>query len=227
MHPADSIKLHKAKKQQKKKIVHDDTVYPRRTVKGYKPYFDNCHFTNQYTATQRLKMYPFAVAAKILAVSYFGGGEPNPDIVIDGKPPRVRSAREDNFYNGLVINNHRIDYSTLFGVKILNPAQINNLTNILFNYEYTGMKNYTIIGHAACFDPRNSIIFLDKNDNVIDHLDICFSCHRSESPTYKITEGTECKQKYDMLSDFFVGVGIPYGTADRSKWKSPLDSIKR
>jgi hypothetical protein len=171
-------------------------------------------------------MYPFNTAAKIIAVAHWGGGEPNDDIVL-GKPPRTRSNREKNFYKGLVIKKKRLDHSTLFGSKTLNQAQINKLSNILFNYNYAGMRNYTPAIPAGCFFPRNSIIFLDKNDKVIDHLDICFSCGVGESPSYKINVGVECTQKYDMLSNFFVSVGIPYGTADRSKWKSPLDSIKR
>lgn len=223
-----SLFLDTTKHTRPKKITNykPHITYSREFIKGYKPSFDNCHFTKKYTAAQRLKMYPFAVAAKILAVAYFGGAMPNQDLNLDSTAHTL-SDKEAQQLKGLVIKNHRLDYSTLIASKILNQTQISHLTNIIFNYEYTGMKNYKIIGHAACFDPRNSIIFLDKSGHVIDHLDICFSCHNNESPSNKITVGTECKQKYDMLSNFFVSIGIPYGTSDRSKWKSPLDDIKK
>lgn len=201
--------------QGKKIYARDHILYPRNYIKGYKKAFDNCSFTNQYTLAKRLKMYPYSAAAKVIVVSYYGGGEPNTDIRIDANAPVHKpSYKETQHYKGLVIRHMKLDYSTLIEIKTLNSKQLEKLSNILLNYEYAGMKDYTLIGSAACFYPRNSIIFFDKNGKIFDHLDICFSCHRYDSGSGKLGVGTECAQKFDMLAKFFIEAGIRYGTDD-------------
>ncbi|HEY9196848.1 MAG TPA: hypothetical protein VIM77_11305 [Mucilaginibacter sp.] len=198
-------------KQTKKIHVIYHVVVSREHIKGYRKKFDNCLFTGRYTLAQRLKTYPYSKASKIMAVAYFGGGEPNREIRID-TPERKLSYEETQHYKGLVIENQQLDYSTLMGAKILNKTQIEELTNIVFNYEYSGMKNYPSTGFAVCFDPRNSIIFFDKDGKIFDHLDICFACHRYDSQSRKLGIGTECTQKFDMPAKFFIKSGVPYGT---------------
>lgn len=184
----------------------------RNEIKGYKKAFDDCSFTNQYYAAARLKKYPYATAYKIMAVSYYGGGEPNTEIRLDNKPVRKLTYKQKQHYKGLVITNKQLDYSTLIETKTLNPQQIEELTNLLFNYEFTGLKGYTFTGTAACFYPRNSIIFFDKEGKIFDHLDICFNCHRYDSASGKLDVGTECAQKFDMLAKFFIKAGVRYGS---------------
>ncbi|MDN3580283.1 hypothetical protein [Mucilaginibacter flavus] len=200
--------------QGKKLYAKEHILYPRSSIKGYKKKFDNCSFTNQYTLTQRLKMYPYSKAIKVMIVSYFGGGMPNQEIRLDSDTPAKKQLtyKQKQHYEGLVIKHKKLDYSTLIETKVLNRHQIDVLTNILFNYEYTGMRDYTLTGEAACFDPRNSVIFFDKNGKIFDHLDICFSCHRSDSASGKLNVGTECAQKFDMLTKFFIKAGIRYGS---------------
>lgn len=193
----------------------------REAIKGYKPGFDSCLFTNKYTVANRLKKYPYSVAIKIMLVSYYGGGQPNQDIKIDSpfNAPIPSTHKQGKHYMGLVIKNKKLDYSTLIETKVLNQQQVADLTNIIFNYEYAGMKNYTVTGFAACFEPRNSILFFDENGEIFDHLDICFHCNNYESASKKLSIGTACAQKFGMLARFFIKAGIRYG-ADN---KVPLD----
>lgn len=206
--------VHKKVKHLQRKIVYNVT-YPRESIKGYKPEFDNCLYTNKFTVAQRLKKYPFSVAAKIIAISYVGGPEKNHDIIIDstGSP---KPEQEPDTASGIIIENHRLRYDNVKQSKILTNKEIENFTDIIYNYGYSGMKNYVIVGFTNCFEPRNSIVFLDKKGRVIDHLDICFHCQRSESESRKIDEGVPCTQKYQMLRDFFIGIGVPYGTTGQT-----------
>ena len=187
----------------------------REEIKGYKKNFDDCSFTYQYNAAARLKLYPYATASKIMVVSYYGGAQPNSEISLDGKPVKKLTYKQKQHYKGLVITNKQLDYSTLIETKTLTSKQIEELSNIIYNYEYTGLRDYTFVGHAGCFYPRNSIIFFDKNGNIFDHLDICFSCHGYDSASGKLDVGTACAQKFGMLARFFVKAGVKYA-ADKS-----------
>jgi hypothetical protein len=180
--------------------------------KKWKPSYDNCTFTNQYTIAQRLKKYPFSKAVKILAVSYYGGAEPNPIINLDS-PNDTLLKKEDPHTKGLVIINDSLDSSTLIEIKTLNRSQIIRLTNILFNTDFRKRSNYHLAENATCFEPRNSILFLDKKGKIIDHLDVCFACKNSSSNKKdKMSIGIECTQKYDLLRKYFIEVGVKYGT---------------
>ncbi|SEO91969.1 hypothetical protein [Mucilaginibacter sp. OK283] len=211
-----SYTIAQARRMAKKRIT-----ITRETIKGYRPGFDNCIFTNQYTVANRLKKYPYSAAIKIMLVSYYGGGQPNQDIKIDSPftAPIPTTHKQDKHYLGLVIKNKKLDYSTLIETKVLNRKQVEELTNIVFNYDFAGMKNYTVTGFAACFDPRNSILFFDKNGKIFDHLDICFHCNNYESTSKNLSIGANCAQKFDMLARFFIKAGVRYG-ADN---KVPLD----
>ncbi|SCW41346.1 hypothetical protein [Mucilaginibacter sp. NFR10] len=200
----------------KRKIV-PHVTYTRESIKGYKPEFDNCIYTKRFTVAQRLKKYPFSVAAKIIAISYVGGGQPNQDIIIDSAGNSIRNPKQaPDTIPGIIIENHRLKYDNVKQSKILTNKEIENFTDIIYNYGYSGMKNYLIVGFTNCFEPRNSIVFLDKKGKVIDHLDICFHCQRSESESRKIDEGVPCTQKYQMLRDFFIDIGVSYGTTGKT-----------
>ncbi|MFC0516567.1 hypothetical protein ACFFGT_20340 [Mucilaginibacter angelicae] len=201
--------IHKKIKRNQRKTVYQP-IYSREYIKGYKPEFDSCAYTNQFSVAQRLKKYPFSIAAKILAISYVGELPPAPNIDSAGNllPNQEQISGTDR---GITIKKRRLKYNNVKQWTVLNHDQLIKFTDIIFNYSYSGLKDYLTAGIAACFDPRNSIVFLDKNNRVIDHLDICFSCHRSESASGKINIGIECTQKYQMLQNFFIAVGVPYG----------------
>ena len=184
----------------------------QRLKKQHKPWFDDCTFTDQYTVEQRLKKYPFAGAYKILAVSYRGGGEPNAEIVDSLKPVQKLSHKELQLRQGLVIIKDSLDYSTVIETKNLTKNQIIRLTNIIFNTDFKKNDWINLVHNGACYEPRNSFIFLNKKGKVINHLDICFHCHNYESGNNRLDIGAECKQKYDMLREFFISLGVIYGT---------------
>jgi len=171
--------------------------------------FSDCIFTSKYSLSQRLKRYPFSKAVKILAVSYplQEMYEPIYDVAGKNIMPYI-----DTLKSGLHITDGILNPSSLVETIALNKLQISRLTNIIFNatYKCPGI-DVTDFG-AQCFNPRNALIFYDKNGKVFDYLVICFECLRAESPKGDITVGTLCNQKYDLLKKFFIDAGINYGT---------------
>lgn len=179
--------------------------------KRWKPEYDNCALTYQYTIAQRLKKYPYSKAAKILAVSYLYYVEPNTPLFSDTlHPTKAFTYIEKQQQKGLVITKNKLDYSTLLEFKILNQDQINQLTNIIFNTDYQKKMGYNRSHGISCFEPRNSLIFFNKKGKVFDHIDICFHCHNYSSQSNKIDIGELCNQKFDLLKSFFISSGIKY-----------------
>lgn len=168
---------------------------------------DYCTFTNKYTAKERLRLYPFSKATKVLAVSY--------------EPPVMEKTDINSELNaevsvplklsGLRVRNGKLDYSTLIEVKELSAAQIDSLTNLLFNTDFK-VKGLNGFSKGKCFEPRNAFVFFDLSGKVFDYLQICFECINSRSKTDKISVGTLCTQKYDLLRAYMVGLGIKSGT---------------
>lgn len=203
----DTVKVHKPKRIVKHVLPH--VSYLRESIKGYKPWFDNCTFTNQYTVAQRLKKYPFSKAVKVLAVSYRAFDGPVTDILDSlGNP-----ISKDTIVNkGLQIDKQLLNYSNLIEVKHLTKSDISRLSNILFNTDYKVKMRLNTVGEGSCFEPRNAIIFLNKKGKVFDYLEVCFACENYSSKSDRISVGTICTEKYDLLRKYFISLGVKYGT---------------
>jgi hypothetical protein len=191
---------------------------PMQLMKRHKDDFDDCVFTNRYSINQRLKRYPFSKAVKIIAVSY-PTSYPKADIQIDD-PIRISDSllkiRNDTLSKeGLHVKNGELNYASIKEIKVLNKAQINKLTNIIYNTNYK-VKDFNVYEKGECFDPRNAIVFFDKDGKVFDYLEICFECLNTESKSNKITVGTLCTQKYEILRKYLISLGIKYGTINKN-----------
>ncbi|WP_448634624.1 hypothetical protein [Pedobacter panaciterrae] len=174
--------------------------------KNFNEEYSDCAFYNKYTAKQRLAKYPFSKTAKILAVSYKYQG-------LDTEPADNKEVQSPK--RGLHINNGVLDTTTLIKIKTLDSKQIDVLTNLIFNTNYKKKDAMHSIMSGKCFEPRNAFIFLDSNAQVLDYLEICFTCYQSRSSSDKFDIGILCTQKYQMLSDYFKNIGVVYGTFGR------------
>jgi hypothetical protein len=189
-----------------------------------KEHFNDCVFTNKYTIAQRLKRYPFSKATKILTMSYDGTGEPNTEITANGDTLDAITHKKYSEHrpHALHFDNSTLNHASIFEMKRLTPKQINRLTNILYNTDYRIPNNYAHPGYS-CFNPRNALIFYDKNGKVFDYLEICFECDRIESKSNRIYFNSSCTQGLDLVKKFLIDVGIKYGTL---KTKNPDDQSK-
>jgi len=196
---AQNTKLTKKKKAQKTNTIAD-------WEKNYKVEIDDCGFSNKYTAQQRLAMYPFSKAAKVLAVSYKCRGMDTDELNALKKFPR----------RGLYINNGILDTTTLIETKKLNTEQTNELTRLIFNIKYKNKSEFDIEEFGKCFEPRNALIILNSDDKVIDYLEICFECKQNNSKSERFNIGIICNQKYELFSNYFKSIGVSYGTLGRN-----------
>ena len=155
----------------------------------------NCIKKNITSLTSRLKKYPFNLSAQIQFVSFQRGVYLiNNEIVRQDSLPRI---------------NDTILYAKLTEAKTITYSQVDMLTDIFYNYGFRG----TIykISEAACYNPRNAILFLDNKGKVIDFIEICFECRKTSESSDKVSLGEMCDQKFEMLFKLFKKVGIEYG----------------
>lgn len=61
---------------------------------------------------------------------------------------------------------------------------------------------------SGCYMPNNAILFLDKDDNLLEFIEICFDCNEFRTSNEEITLGDKCMQKMNLLDDFFLKSGI-------------------
>ena len=146
----------------------------------------NCIYKKKYSTIQRSQFYPFNISDTIKLVSF---------------------------------RYHRLNYpikgDTLFvdsltEIKTLTEAEINNLTDILYNNFYKRQPNYGSL--TQCFFPRNAILFYDKDGHLKESILLCFHCDRHEESSDKIDFGSDCIQKMEKLRHFFVSLGLKFGT---------------
>jgi len=208
----------------KKKIKHKLPQPPTR-AQALKDFANNdCMFMKRYSVVERLKHYPFSKAAKIMIVSYpfwYPEEQIHNDNDTTNKIDTI-TRKEINksgkfidsiFPAGLHVRKGILNYSSLKETIYLNQHQINSLTNIIYNTAYK-KKNMIYDPGASCFNPRNALVFLDKNGKIFDYLEVCFECQRYSSLSGKISIGTYCNQKYDLLKQSLIGMGIKYGTIE-------------
>ncbi len=176
------------------------TPPPPPTIKRIKIEERNhdCVKKGKTSFSDRLKNYPFDVSTCIQFVSFVSG-------IYEQNNIRTKS-------DSLPRMNDTVVYAKLTEVKTLTFRQVDALSDIFYNYGFRG--RITTIGNAACYMPRNAILFLDKNNKVVEFIEICFECDRTKESSLKISLGEMCTQKLDMLKNLFRKVGVEYGTRE-------------
>lgn len=155
----------------------------------------HCIKKDVISLTERLKKYPFNVATRIQFVSF------NHGIYLLNS----QMVEQDSL---LQINDSTI-YSKLKEIKTLTHFQIDQLTDLFYNYGYKGP--ISSFSEAGCYMPRNAILFLDSSGKIIEIIEICFECGKMYASSEKVSFGEMCDQKMTMLFDLFKKAGIAYG----------------
>jgi hypothetical protein len=151
----------------------------------------NCFYHYKYSRQQRLQLYPFKEAKKVLLVSFA-----QPDSVIMG--------------GELPLENGMVNLKLLTETKAISQEEIDSLTDLLYNQSYGG--NFYSFSRSLCYNPRNAILFLDRFGQVFAFIELCFECHDYRLSSKRIKAGDFCNQKYELLRKFFAANGIAFGT---------------
>jgi hypothetical protein len=195
-------------KHQHKKAITPLQEYKKRWEKHPASY-DDCVFNNRFSLKQRLAKYPFSKAAKIVAVSYKWNVRA-PDVLINDTTTKLP---DTVFRSDLHVEHGKLNYSSLKEIKMLTSTQVSSLTRIIYNTAYRRKCSHMPDPGYACYNPRNAILFYDKNGRIYDYLEVCFECEKISSLSDRITIGMNCTQKLDLFKQFLVDVGIRYGTS--------------
>jgi hypothetical protein len=105
--------------------------------------------------------------------------------------------------------NGQIDMTKMFEVKTLDQQGEGKLMKILMNYDHQDVNEVVF-----CYDPRNGIVFLDKDQQIIGYIEVCFECRKVKTEPSKVTISTLFPDEFKTLKKFFRDVGITYGTND-------------
>ena len=160
---------------------------------------NNCYTnTNPKTIITR-NIYPFNKADRILIVKYKA-------LAVQGKP---------NLFSWDTVQmtpktTNQIDTSKFLAKKQLTKTGVDSLLKII---NKRSKSNIAIEGIFV--EPSNAILFLDKKGNIFEYIIICFSqidtlrnyTEMTSSPA-KVNLGFWCKDKGQMLTDFFINRGI-------------------
>lgn len=173
-----------------------------------------CLHTDKYTAAERRSFFPFATASKIMLISFDAYRLPDPIYSDDGKLMPVDDTDPMPLVTPIAPNRFVLNYRKVKEQKTLNAADIDRLTDILYNVGYTPVKGLTYEPElfGGCYNPRNAIVFLDAKGNVTQYIELCFHCQGHSYSSSKTKHIEYCEQKYDLLNTFFSSKNIQFGT---------------
>jgi hypothetical protein len=165
---------------------------PGPVINSDKQLDKNCLYRLKYSPDERLKIYPFSVSDTVRLVSF-----------------RYHK-------NNYPMREDKVVADSLIEDVILTKAQINQLTDVLYNNitKNQGKPNAVHIGSVnQCYEPRNAILFIGKTCKISVYVLLCFHCRRFESIPEKATWDWDfCDQKFELIRQFFISTGIKYGT---------------
>lgn len=156
----------------------------------------SCVKQDKLTVSERNKIYPYNISAKVVLATYLP----------KEKGVQVMGGEMQDYFRSLKEDRNLFDKKRFKEFIYLNDNQKNELTDIIFNYGYK--KNLNIGMHSLCYMPNNAILFLDKDDNLLEFIEICFDCDQFRTSNEEITLGDKCMQKMNLLDDFFLKSGI-------------------
>ena len=185
----------------------------------------NCGWNKNLSVKERNTIFPFNKAKKVVLLAY-----PNHLFMIDNvNQDSLDIAGASKYYDSHVLNKWVIEHNDRKSIYFsteevkLTGKGINKLSNLLFNYTTDKKLSGPItINVAGCYEPRNAMLFFDKNDEVIACIEICFECNavnvlKGESKfldeailEFRL-DSDSCYDKHTLLREFFIEQGIKFG----------------
>jgi hypothetical protein len=161
----------------------------------------NCVITHQYNLKQRTANYLFNTYSKVYLVSF---EVPKVDLeVIDPLNPKGQTFKKKIF---TPTEMQKMDTSLFVSDIILNNAQIDSLTIILYNYGYK--KNPKSVITFECEDYNHALLFLSNEDVIMEYVLFGFECEKVSKSIDKIDVGDFCSEKFNILKSYFSALGI-------------------
>lgn len=151
-----------------------------------------CDNRKKKDLTKIRKRFPYNTMHAIKVVSF--KGELVDSLYVERKIPKTDG---------------KVDLQKMFEVKTLDDDLTVKMLDILVNYDNAEHDMEVMM----CYEPRNGIVFVDKADNVLGYIEICFDCQQYEVEPKNITLGFFCSEKLDAIQGIMMKAGITYGMA--------------
>ena len=171
-----------------------------------------CGFFGTKTVEERNSIFPFSEAKKVLLISYL-----NPEAFGLKKGDSISFTNEGfSIKKEFIFQNDTLGFKLYdaIDIKKLQEKDINELSNLMFNYDYKVINNKKPItlSYAKCYTPRKAILFLDEHEKVISVLEICFECDKyylfPKSESFKDVLGIECDDRLNYFKILFQNIGF-------------------
>ena len=159
-----------------------------------------CVRTKNLSEQQRLNHFPFSKSSQIKLISFKDNLEEVSGQALIKHISSIKLGKD--VFNSELYNE----------TATLTSEQINNLSDIIFNFTYKKMPYAS--EDIKCYIPRNAVLFLDVDNKIIAYLELCFSCKHFRSSDKRFSIGEYCDTKYDMLKSIFESNGIKYGISE-------------
>lgn len=156
------------------------------------PIFDELHTDQQcyhnggLSKKERLSIYPFNSAKKTRAISF------------------------NVNYVDLPIKDKQLIRDYIIDNIVLTETQIDNFTDILYNYNYSEDTRLIINTEYGCSNAMHAIIFENEDENIISYIQIDIECQRITTDLPLDSLGSFCEGKYELLYSFLKTVGITH-----------------
>lgn len=147
----------------------------------------NCELNGTLTPEERRNISLFKVAKKIKVISF--------------SQKVVRSTP---------LNENRIASKYVKDEITLTEEQIDQLTEILYNYNFSKNMSSKTISHGECYEPRHAIVFLNSQDKAFGYFEFCLKCDNHQTVPAREYLGEQCATKYKLIEKFFESIGVTF-----------------
>ncbi|MGX7666131.1 hypothetical protein [Flavobacterium pedocola] len=175
-----------------------------------------CGWYGKKTPLERKKIAPFDKAKKILLIAF---PSPNAGIIVNGNQVVIDSITLTQMNYKVIKSFTTSEKYKYYATEIveLPTSQIDELSNWMINFKVIRRPKEVIVNMTNCYEPRNAVLFLDENNNVVSHLEICFECGQYYLTPESISDFNDlcklggCDEHQILLKEFFRKSGIKYG----------------
>jgi hypothetical protein len=185
-----------------------------------------CGWYGKIPLGKRLNTFPFNNTKKVLLISFY----PIQMVEIIDKNGNSKEELKDSIWKAKMeatslktfhLKEAEFDYYAN-EVYELKSEEINELSNLVLNFKMKKKPSRLVLTTAGCYEPRNAILFLDANDNIISRIEICFSCngiYQLPKETIKdfnlLSQIEACGEIFNFYKNFFRKSGIKYGIDEK------------
>jgi sporulation protein YlmC with PRC-barrel domain len=186
-----------------------------------------CGWYGKMPLQKRLNTFPFNNAKKVLLISFYPTQrvvniiDKNGNIKEEVKDSIWKAKMESTSLKTFHIKEAEFDYYAN-EVYELNSKEINELSNLILNFKIKKKTSLLIEQIPGCYEPRNAILFLDENENVISRIEICFACNGIyQLPKETIKDFSLfphidiCSEIFNHYKKIFRNGGIKYGIDEK------------